>query len=339
MANIMRPAGIHVLAFAAVTAAACQDASDPVAPTNATELETPPALFAAGLQGPEIFAPGVISDSRWQWRITFTNDGKTAYFTVSDGFFPITRQATIMVSHQRKNGTWSTPEVAPFSGTYSDIDPFISPDGRRLYFASNRPVDGSPKIDMDLWMVERTPHGWSEPIHLGPEVNSDADELYPSASADGTLYFGSGPLGPVPDADWNIYRARRVGKRFAPREPLSEINTDLPYDPANPQADWEFNPEISRDGHTLIFTSLRPGGYGLGDLYISRFRHGKWTTPVNLGPAVNTANDEFHPTISPDGRYLYFARTIFAPNFVPSDFYRISARALGVKLGGGGKGH
>lgn len=320
-------AGFIVLTLAAWAFTGCQDDADPLSPGND---DARPA-FAAAAPSAEVFAPGTISDARWQWRITFTPNGKTAYFAVSDAFFPISRQATIMVSHLQKDGSWSTPEVAPFSGTYSDIDPFITPDGQRLYFSSTRPVNGEEKHDLDLWMVERTPRGWSEPIHLGPEVNSELDELYPSASADGTLYFGVGPIYPMPEADWDIYRARRTRDGFAPREPLVEINTDLPWDPANPQADWEFNPEISIDGRTLVFTSLRPGGYGSGDLYVSYFRHGAWTTPVNLGPAVNTANDEFHPTLSRDGRHLYFARTIMAPETVPSDFYRVSTRKLDLK--------
>lgn len=322
MQGVMVRMGVCVFALCTWAGAGCENAADPVGPDD-EEMEA------------VVFAPGTISDARWQWRITFTPDGKTAYFSVSDGFFPYTRKATIMVAHRQRDGKWSTPEVAPFSGTYTDIDPHVTPDGNRLYFSSIRPVDGQAKDDLDLWMIERTANGWSEPVHLGPEVNSDLDELYPSASADGTLYFGVGPIGPTPEADWDIYRARRSGKGFAKREPLAEINTDLPWDPNAPQADWEFNPEISPDGNTLVFTSLRPGGYGLGDLYVSYFRNGNWSKPINLGPAVNTSDDEFHPTLTRDGRHLYFARAIFTPDLLPSDFYRISTRALDVKLPGG----
>lgn len=324
---------ILVLAVSAVTG--CDKASDPESPND---MDTRSAVSVVRGQSPEVFSPGVISDERWQWRITFTSNGGTAYYTVSDGFFPIERRSTIMVSHGQEGGMWSAPEVAPFSGTYPDIDPFITPNGRRLYFASIRPVDGVVKPDLDIWMVERTPHGWSKATHLGSEVNSEFDELYPSATADGTLYFASGPFGPTPEADWDLYRAERAGDGFAPREPLTTLNTDLPFDPDNPQADWEFNPEITADGRTLVFTSLRPGGHGSGDLYVSHFRRGEWTPPVNLGPPVNTSNDEFHPTLSRDGRFLYFARTILSPQLVPSDVYRVPTRALGVKLRGGGSG-
>jgi hypothetical protein len=192
-------------------------------------------------------------------------------------------------------------------------------------------VNGVTTPDLDIWYVDRlSSGGWGAPVHLGPEINSDLDELYPSASAKGTLFFASGPFGPTPDADWNIFFAERVRGSFAARRALAAVNTDVPYDPANPQADWEYNPEISADGGTLLFASLRPGGHGFGDLYVSHLRNGRWTAPVNLGPPVNTADDEFHPTLSRDRRTLYFARTIFSPALVASDFYSIPTQGLGV---------
>ena len=60
--------------------------------TDSQLLPTSPEMHAGHKSGAEIFAPGVISDSREQWRITFTPNGKTAYFASSDEFFPFTRQ-------------------------------------------------------------------------------------------------------------------------------------------------------------------------------------------------------------------------------------------------------
>jgi len=188
-------------------------------------LAGPAASPEPGPRSATVFGEGVISDAREQWRITFSPDGKTAYFASSDAFFPFTRRATIYVS-RFAGGRWSTPEVASFSGTHSDIDPSFSPDGRRLYFSSIRPVDGVARADIDLWMVERTAGGWGEPVHLGAQVNSPgSDELYPSVSADGTLYFASGPPSPEPDRHFDIFSAKREGSGFAPRGPVEGINT------------------------------------------------------------------------------------------------------------------
>ena len=294
----MRP----LATLSALLAAACQ-APSTIRPAR--------AAVAAAADSPAVFAPGVISDANQQWRITFTPDGKTAYFAESPDFFPVSRKATIYVSTLER-GAWTEPVVAPFSGRYSDIDPFITPDGRRLYFSSIRPVDGAERTDIDLWMVERTARGWGEPVHLGPEVNTPgADELYPSADASGTLWFASGPFAPQAGKHWDIYRAARAGSGFAPRERLgAAINTVPAAGDPHLQAAWEFNPEISADGRTLIFASLRPGGLGLGDLYVSRLERGEWQPARNVGAPVNTAADEYHPTLSRDGRALYFARRV-----------------------------
>jgi hypothetical protein len=279
--------------------------------------------FAQAPVTPQIFAPDVISDAREQWRITFTPDGRTAYFASSAGFFPITRQATIYESHL-VNGKWTAPTVAPFSGTHSDIDPFIAPNGQRVYFSSIRPVNGVTTGDIDIWMVERTADGWGQPIHLGPEINSRDDELYASATANGTLYFASGPLSPQPGKHFDIYMAERAGNGFAPRQALgSGVNT-TPVQGGGPQDAWEFNPEVTADGKTLLFTSLRPGGHGLGDIYVSRLVNGEWTAARNLGPTVNTAFDEFHPTLTRNKQELFFVRRV--PR--SGDFYHISTKAL-----------
>lgn len=308
--------------------AACNDQ-----PLAQTHLLAPSVMSASQAPDvPQIFAPGVISDAAEQWRITFTPNGKQAYFARSARFFPFTRLATIYESHVTPDGTWSAPVVASFSGTYSDIDPFLSPDGQRLYFSSVRPVDGVQRPDIDLWYVARVADGWGAPVHLGPEVNTpDADELYPSVSADGTLYFASGPFFPQPGKHFDIYQAVRVGAGFAPRVAMGgAVNTTpSPSDP-NLQSAWDFNPEISVDGHTLVFTSLRPGGYGMGDLYVSTRRGQDWSAARNLGPIVNTADDEYHPTLSRNRRTLYFVRGNVARG-VPGDFYHVDTRALELR--------
>lgn len=317
---------IRLLATVAMLAA-CADGLPVTAQPSAGQLADARAHAAA-----EIFAPGVISSpATEQWRITFSPNGKTAYFASSAQFFPFTRRATIYESHL-EGGEWTAPQVASFSGVYSDIDPFLAPDGRRLYFSSIRPVNGTPRSDIDLWMVERNAGGWGEPVHLGDAVNRpDADELYPSVSANGTLYFASGPFFPQAGKHFDIYSAKRRGVDFAPREALGAgVNTQPSPTDAWLQDAWEFNPEISVDGKTLVFTSLRPGGYGLGDLYVSHLKRGEWSAARNLGPSVNSAADEYHPTLSRNRNSLYFVRRGGAGG-PQGDFYRIPTRGLGIK--------
>lgn len=263
-------------------------------PTTEPATPTPDASTE-----PVLFAPGVIStEDAHEWHVTFTPDGATAYFARSDRFFPQSRQATIMVS-TLEDGAWTMPEVASFSGEFSDIDPSISPDGLRLFFSSIRPVEGAERRDLDVWMVERTDSGWGDPIHLGAEVNSDSDELYPSVASDGTLYFASDRQGGA--GGWDIYRS--TPSEVATYGPAENLGV-----PINTSA-WEYNPTISADGTLLLFASLnRPGGAGAGDIFVSEGVDGRWRPARSLGNPVNTGADEYHPSLSPDDQRLYFVR-------------------------------
>lgn len=311
------------ICIASIAAAACGEpaADETVAAAHdaGTGIATP---------GPVPFAPDIISDERWHWRISFTPDGDTAYFSVSDGWFPATRTATIMRSTRGTDGSWTEPDTASFSGTWSDMDPFVARDGSRVYFSSLRPAGGVMREVFDIWYVDRTAAGWSEPVRLGREVNSDQDELYASASADGTLYFASGPTSPSAGGSWNIYSARPAGSGFEARQPVPDVNNTAAPDPENPTSTWDFNPEISPDGRTLLFGSLRAGGHGLGDIYVSFRSDDGWSEPRNLGPIVNSAEDEYHPTLSADGTTLYFARARFAPDVVRGRFMVVPVASI-----------
>ena len=300
-----------------VLAAACNT------PESTSPAPSAGAVSAAELEAqgvphtePRIFEPGVISTDREEYHITFTPDGNTAYWSVSDEFFPISKQATIVWS-SRTGGEWSAPQVASFSGVYSDIDPFITPDGSRLFFSSVRPVDGQERTDADLWVVEREGSGWGEPQHLGALVNSPTDELYASVDREGVLYFASERAGGY--GGWDIYRSTPTdGGYGAPENLGAAINGEL----------WEFNPWITPDGRTLIFTGLnQPDGYGLGDLYASVLKNGEWQPRKNLGDRINSPLDDYHPSLSPDGKTLFFVRHSYEP-WIPGDIYYAPVRAL-----------
>ena len=134
---------------AGLAALACSTASAQTGPTSLRDTGTP-----------ILFAPNVISTGDIEFAPAFEPDMKTVYFV--KGSPGAKRVMWILVSRLR-DVRWSTPEIAPFSGQYSDIDPTLSPDGRKLFFASNRPTEGTaPRKDFDLWVVERTEGGWSD---------------------------------------------------------------------------------------------------------------------------------------------------------------------------------
>lgn len=241
---------------------------------------------------PQLFAEGIVSTGFDESSIAFSPDGKTAWFgkgvTWSD--------VSILVFSQLKNGRWIEPEIAPFSGRWRDSTPFISPDGKRLFFSSMRPVEGkTEKTDLDIWFVDKTATGWSEPKNLGLPINSNAQETSPSVDREGALYFTSTRAGGRGSLD--IYRSRLVDGKYAEPENMGEaINS------AGPDSD----PHIDASGQKIFFASNRAGGAGSWDIYVSASRNNRWEAARSLGEAINTRSTERWPALSADGRYLLF---------------------------------
>jgi Tol biopolymer transport system component len=175
----------------------------------------------------------------------------------------------------------------------------FSPDGKKLYFTSNRPFTGTgdPLDNSNLWAVEKTDIGWGESRDLGPLINTDGYENYPSITNDETLYyFHSEKRG---DQNPDIYYSKLMnGKYSGPVRLGAEINSRY----------QEWDPFIAQDESYLIFGSVdRPGGFGGCDLYISfRKEDGTWTQAVNMGEPINTEANEFCPNVTSDGKYLFF---------------------------------
>jgi len=292
----------------------------------------PSAPYAVGeVSEPRLFAEGTVSTEDDESNGSFNSDGTEYYFSKSNPYTTSPRWSLLCVSRFR-DGKWSEPEVLPFSGSYRDSSPRISPDGRTLFFTSSRPAPGKTARVFRIWSADRTPTGWSEPQPLPAPINAgDNDWNYAaSATRDGTLYFASTRDG---SDHPHIYRSRFVENRYAEPEKLgSEINS----------AFSESDPFVSPDESILIFSSIgdglptdkdRPetvkgGGvlYPRGDLYASVGRGGVWSQAVHLEHGINTFADESSPSISPDGRYLFFTSER-SPFSVPPS-HRLDAREI-----------
>lgn len=219
-------------------------------------------------------------------------DGKEIYFTVTT---PRSSLQTIVSCTKQKDGTWSSPEVVSFSGTYSDLEPAFSSDGKTLYFASNRPVAGVEKKDFDIWKVSRQRDGWATPENLGAPVNTDGDEFYPSIARNGNLYFTATYDNGIGKED--IFVSTWNGKSYS---------SPVPLDTTVNSATYEFNAFVSPDEDYIIFTSYgRKDDMGRGDLYISVKQNGKWQPSVHL-KELNSSALDYCPYVSPDGKTLFF---------------------------------
>ena len=283
----------------------------------------PPWASKTPLREPELFAPGAISTGEYDSHAVFEPDGSAVWFLKSTPQFDF----WTIVRSRRDGEGWSAPEVAPFSGRYSDADPCLSHDGRALWFLSNRPVDGDAlNDDLDLWFVERHGDGWSEPKNPGAPINSSGNEWFPSFASDGTLYFGSDRPGGVGRTD--IWRAKLVEGRYGEPENLGEA--------VNSKAD-DFEGCIAPDQSFLVVMSTRRGGPGgAGDLWISE-RSGEEFAPARcIEGGVSTPAGEIGPRLSPDGKYLFFAST---RSFTAAPLEkRLDYAALSTRLNGPGNG-
>lgn len=234
---------------------------------------------------PEVFAPGIISTTEYGEHSfpAFSPGYKEVYWA---GYYRGKQTIFFMKS---EDGKWGPPGIAPFSGKYDDDKPFFSIDGKRLYFASNRPLEknGKPK-DRNIWIIEKKGKTWSTAKPLGPVINTKEEECSATVTKDGTIYFKI-----IAD----LYRVRKVNGKFTKRERLDEINT----------AAFELGPYIAPDESFIIFESNRPGGKGQMDLYIC-FRNpdDSWSEAINLGATINTKGQERFPGISPDGKFFFY---------------------------------
>ena len=233
-----------------------------------------------------------------------STDGLTLYFTSDrpgghgNHDIWITERQT---SERNPEGYWIEPvNLGPAVNTPStDSHPSISLDGLTLFFASNRPGGSGGE---DLWVTTRstTNEPWSEPINLGPTVNSSSRELGPCISADGLeLFFHSNRSGGQGDHDtWVTTRATTSDPWAEPMNLGPGLN--------GPAMDG--GPDISTDGLMLFFRSYGGSSYGGADIWFSKRAtvNDDWDMPVHLGPPVNTSAEDSMPSVSADGYILYF---------------------------------
>jgi hypothetical protein len=195
---------------------------------------------------------------------SFTADGRTMYFNCYN--------ADICVSHligSWEEGKWTPPArlEAPISTGYLEIEPLINSAGDKLYFQSTRPagrLQGNPLLSPFVTTSFFIPTYLAE-AKLGVSV------------LDG---FGLG----------DVWVSHKVNGVWSEPQNLNDVLDEPPVNTAFHDHCLSF----SADGNEAFWTSTRPGGFGVNDIWTSRRVDGKWTGPENLGPNVNGSGDEHH---------------------------------------------
>ncbi len=193
---------------------------------------------------------------------------------------------------------------------YDEFLPVVSPNHEdRLYFSSIRPGNiggkrnerGTPdeqrgQYASDMFFCQNQRGTWTNAQPMPYQLNGPQHEILLDFNKDGSaLIYFRGPT--LQRGDLLIDTFRQLEERLISTDPFL-----TPIDTRN----GDGTPFLFND--TLIFfASTRPGGYGGSDLYKSAWRNGRWTSPENLGPDINTPYDETSPFFCRDNKTLYFS--------------------------------
>jgi Tol biopolymer transport system component len=250
------------------------------------------------------FAEGIIStEENSEFDLTFSADGLTTYFSRRA---PGGKQMIYVSNFD--DGIWSSPVLADFS-TDRDETASITPDGKYLFFGSERPIPKQPNkgnFDMNVWMMEKTDNGWGEPRPLPEPINAVQieKEEWPSSNNNflftndnETFYFTSMKRG---SKSIKLYETYFDGKDFSEPKAIEGIFED--------DKSWVYSAVISPDGTYLIFNSFEaPGGQGGEDIFVSKKTKNGWSKARSIGALVNTKDEESSPRFSRDGKYFFFS--------------------------------
>jgi len=220
---------------------------------------------------PEIFAPGIISTKADEYALEVSASGDEILFV---------RETSIMLANRNENGTWTVPAVAPFSGKYVDGEPCFSPDGRKIYFMSRRPLSGS-KLPSNLWVSDKSGGEWqaARPV-TGLVLEKQLHA--PSVAASGSIYEDG-----IVIFEWS-------NGRYRPGTKLPTVNGLFPF--------------ITPDESYIIYAK-RPPGRQDHDLFVSFQKpDGTWGPDLSLGDEINSPDNEGNAYVTADGRYLFFSK-------------------------------
>ncbi len=239
-----------------------------------------------------IFMKDVVSTGDVDFRPTFTPEGNTMFFskaTIDWGYIAIFYSV-------KKGSHWTAPEAVNFTGTYRDTDPLVSTDGKRLYFGSDRPLDGKLYKDYDyhFYYVELTQGKISsKPVLVSFPLTVGLQPSHYYFTSNGNAYFSSSDNS---GQGSHIYMCAFKNGQYEP--PVMLLFNGKPFK--------ALDPAVANDEHFIIFLANQVGGGGL-DLWVSFNNAGSWGEPINMGSKINTKGNEGSPGLSRDNKTLYFS--------------------------------
>ncbi|MFY7670409.1 hypothetical protein ACOSP6_04925 [Tenacibaculum sp. MEBiC06402] len=217
----------------------------------------------------------------------FSPDFEEYYYTLSDEKF----QNFDVFAIKFFNGKWSQPEEAFFNTEYNEHGMSFSPDGKKVYFSSTRPVTSNGISNTwHIWMSEKINGQWSEPVFIDIPNLRNKLVSHPTITSNGVLYFHSSNLD---YSEMNIYRSKEYEGKFS---------NAVKFIPSNKLDNGACTPYVSPKEDYLIFARI---GHQL-DLMISfNDGRGNWSNPKELNKNINMKG-QGNPYVTPDNRFLFF---------------------------------
>jgi hypothetical protein len=272
---------------------------------NLTELKGPYIGQDPPGERPQVFAPTILfSENAIHGQIAFHPNGKEIYWIFLSSKYAQNPPKINCI--KQINGYWIMPEILPFTEKYGALNISISPDGKRLYFNSNRPWPSSwgkqPNDNIieayKIWYVERVDSGWGNPKLLDKHINQNTGGVSPTS--DLTLYTHG------------IKRARIKDGQYTSWEQLGQ--------PLNLGRILGGHPYIASDESYILFNRKWSGKRGYGIFISYRTNTESWTEPFNILEKLGASRGGSQPIVSPDGKYLFY--------YAKKKFYWIDAKII-----------
>lgn len=255
-------------------------------PTGSAPQNSPPILSGLYLgetlpdSEPKIFGHGLLKGG-YHSSPSFMPDGSEVFWGGSFGSAKIYFMKLI-------DGHWTSQEALQLPGMVTLRDPFVSPDGKTLFFLSKDPLPGpSTSSNENIWMVAKDDDHWGKPQPLPDSINNLNLHWTVSVAKNGNLYFSSGG-----DGIGDIFLSAYVNGEYAPPSPLES--------PVNTPDQIEVTPNIAPDESYLLFSRM-PDINSTPRLYISYSTQGGWTEPR----LIENVSSCISPIVTPDRKYVF----------------------------------
>jgi Tol biopolymer transport system component len=243
--------------------------------------QKPPGLI------PEIFAPGVISiNGRSEHGISFSPKLDEVYFSANK------KDEDPSIYFSKLEGKkWTTPKKANFTKgkKVGEMHPFVNPTGDQIYFTAHDEFTlPHHKESIKTWYVNRLENSWSNAIQLDSPVNEDF-VFYSNQAKNGDLFYTN-------VSKRKMYYAPNKNGKFPE---VKELGIEVGFQGfISPSQDY-----------LVVNAGNKEDAQRKSDIYVYfQKKDNTWSKPINLGKEVNSNFGETCPSITPDGKYLFFSR-------------------------------